>query len=46
MNHENSPEQIQFGPPLMTFALGHSEVRTKPYIYFHKTAHITSHAVC
>jgi len=29
-----------------SFALAHSEVRTKPYIYFHKLAYITSHPVC
>jgi len=29
-----------------SFALAHLEVRTKPYVYFHKTAYITSHAVC
>jgi len=29
-----------------SFALAHSEVRNKPYAYFHKLAYITSHAVC
>jgi len=29
-----------------SFALAHSAVRTKPYVYFHKAAYITSHAVC
>jgi len=27
------------------FALAYSEVRTKPYVYFHKPAYITSHTV-
>jgi len=29
-----------------SFALAHSIVRTKPYVYFHRAAYITSHAVC
>jgi len=29
-----------------SFALAHSEVRTKPFIYFHKTVYITNRAVC
>jgi len=29
-----------------SFALAHLKVRTKPYVYFPKTAYITSHAVC
>ena len=29
-----------------SFSLAHLEVRAKPYVYFHKTAYITSHAVC
>jgi len=29
-----------------SLALAHSEVRNKPYVYFHKPASITSHEVC
>jgi len=29
-----------------SFARAHSEVRTKPYVYFHKTVYVTNHAVC
>jgi len=29
-----------------SFALAHSEVRNKPYVYFHKLAYLTSHAEC
>jgi len=29
-----------------SFALAHLEVKSKPTVYFHKTAYITSHAVC
>jgi len=29
-----------------SFALAHSEVRTKPYVNFHKPALMTSHARC
>jgi len=29
-----------------SFALAHLEIITKPYVYFHKTDYITSHAVC
>jgi len=40
LNYANSPEQIAY-----SFALAHSEVRTEPYVYFHKLAYLTSHAV-
>jgi len=29
-----------------SFSLAHSEVRNKPYVYFHKLTYIASHAVC
>jgi len=28
-----------------SFVLAHSEVRTKPYVYFHKPAYTTKHAM-
>jgi len=28
-----------------SFALAHVEVRTKPYVFFYKTAYITSYAL-
>jgi len=29
-----------------SFALAHTEVKTKSYVYFHKPSYTTSHAVC